>query len=139
MTNVNQWRAHTLMLAVCAVAVVSSVRLGAQVVISEIHYHPVEEPAFDSGYNAALDLSDDVHEFIEIQNAGTTAVDLTGWSLADGMGYVFPAGTSIPAGGFRVIAKNPARIEAVYGITGVLGPFVGKLSNSGDSVAPPRG
>jgi hypothetical protein len=135
MTNVNPWRAHALTFAACALAVAPSVRLDAQVVISEIHYHPVEEPAFDSGYNPVLDLEDDVHEFIEIHNAGGSAVDLTGWALAGGIGYAFPAGSSIPPGGFKVVAKNPARIETVYGVTGVLGPFTGKLSNSGDSVA----
>ena len=108
----------------------------AQVVISEIHYHPVEEPAFDStaAYNPVLDLSEDVHEFVEIQNIGTAAVDLSGWTLSGAVDYTFPAGTSIVAGGFKVIAKNPARIQTVYAISGVLGAFIGKLSNSGASV-----
>src|SRR5881394_1181725 len=60
----------------------------AQIVISEIHYHPVEEPTFNAdgtpvmdlsddvtgvpsalkvGGTPVMDLSDDVHEFIEIQ------------------------------------------------------------------------
>jgi hypothetical protein len=108
----------------------------AQVVISEIHYHPVEEPAFDStaNYNPVLDLSEDVHEFVEIQNPGTAAVDLSGWTLSGAVDYPFPAGTSIAAGGFKVIAKNPARIQTVYAISGVLGPYTGKLSNRGASV-----
>jgi hypothetical protein len=135
----------------------------AQVVISEIHYHPVEEPAFDgktnptepTNYIPDLDLSKDVHEFIEIQNAGTDAVDLSGWTLGwtlieasaenpvgAEVSFTFPAGTSIAAGGFKVIAKDPSRIQHLYQITGVLGPFAsnlppdfgGNLSNRGTSV-----
>jgi hypothetical protein len=40
--------------------------LRAQIVISEIHYHPVEEPAFNADGSPVLDISDDVHEFVEI-------------------------------------------------------------------------
>ena len=42
----------------------------AQIVFTEIHYHPVEEPVFNSDGTPALDLSGDVHEFVEIQNIG---------------------------------------------------------------------
>lgn len=108
----------------------------AQVVVSEIHYHPVEEPAFNTDGTPFLDLTDDVHEFVEIQNAGTAAVDLSGWTLAGGISYTFPSGTSIAAGGFKVIAKTPARIETVYSLTSgtVLGPYSGYLGNTSDTV-----
>ena len=53
----------------------------AQVVVSEIHYHPVEEPAFNADGAPGLDLSGDVHEFVEIQNAGASPVDLSGWTF----------------------------------------------------------
>ena len=33
-----------------------------------------------------------------------------------------------------MVAKNVSRLQTVYGIGGVLGPFTGKLSNSGDTV-----
>jgi hypothetical protein len=108
----------------------------AQVVISEIHYHPVEEAAFDnvSNYAPVLDLGDDVHEFVEIQNSGPSAVDLGGWTLSGAVDFTFPAGTVIPSGGFKVVARNVGRIETVYAIGGVLGPYSGKLSNRGDTV-----
>jgi hypothetical protein len=108
----------------------------AQVVVSEIHYHPLEEAAFDgtASFNPVLDLSEDVHEFVEIHNSGSDAVDLGGWRLSGGIGYVFPPGTSIPAGGFKVVAKSVSRLQTVYGIGGVLGPYSGKLSNAGDTV-----
>jgi hypothetical protein len=108
----------------------------AQVVISEIHYHPVEEPAFDNFENfiPALDLAEDVHEFVELQNAGASAVDLGGWALSGAVDFTFPAGTTLPAGAFKVVAKNVGRLQTVYGIGGALGPFGGKLSNRGDTV-----
>lgn len=108
----------------------------AQVVISEIHYHPVEEPAFAADGTPTLDLTEDVHEFVEIHNAGGAAVDIGGWKLSDGVAFTFTAGTSIPAGGFKVVARDTVRIQTVYGISGVLGPFAtgGKLSNNGDTL-----
>ena len=60
------------------------------------------------------DLTDDVHEFVEIQNAGTSPVDLSGWTLAGGISYTFPANTAIAPGAFRVIAGNPRRLAIVY-------------------------
>jgi hypothetical protein len=108
----------------------------AQVVLSEIHYHPVEEPAFDAEGDPVLDLTDDVFEFVEIQNAGTATVDLSGWTLAGGISYTFPAGVTIAPGGFRVIAKAPALLAAVYSldVADVLGPYSGHLGNSSDTV-----
>ncbi|MEO0017800.1 MAG: hypothetical protein RLZZ522_1083, partial [Verrucomicrobiota bacterium] len=118
----------------------------AQVVISEIHYHPVEEAEFvgaatppacspaTASYAPVLDLSEDVHEFIEIQNAGTTVIDLGGWTLSSGVDFTFPAGTSIAAGGFKVVAKNAARLQTVYAISGVLGNYAGGLSNRGETI-----
>lgn len=108
----------------------------AQVVISEIHYHPVEEPAFNADGSPVLDLRDDVHEFVEIQNAGASEVDLSGWTISNAISFTFPNGTTIAPGAFRVIAKNPARLATVYGLNAaeVLGPYTGVLSNSSDTV-----
>lgn len=108
----------------------------AQVVLTEIHYHPVEEPTFNTDGTPIFDLAEDIHEFVEIQNIGVGAVDLSGWALAGGIGYSFPAGTTIAPGAFRVIAKNPARLATVYGldVATVLGGFTGQLGNNSDSV-----
>ncbi|MDB6151854.1 MAG: hypothetical protein JWL90_307, partial [Chthoniobacteraceae bacterium] len=124
-------------------------RVDAQIFINEIQYHPVEQSVFDGSVGrtfdaagntiysdtlAAADYSEDIHEFIELFNAGTENVDLGGWRFSQGVTYSFPAGTIIAPGAYKVIARNPARIQTVYGITGVLGPFVGKLSNDGDTI-----
>jgi hypothetical protein len=112
--------------------------VGAQVVINEIHYHPVEKPVFDGAGDSVLELSDDVHEFIELKNAGPSTVALGGWRLAGGVDYVFPAGTVLPAGGHLVVARFPRRLEAVaaYGLAAgsVFGPWQGGLSNRGEAI-----
>jgi len=61
--------------------------LPADVVISEIMYHPVERPAFTPAGDPVLDLSDDVHEFIELHNSGPTPVSLAGWKLRGGIRF----------------------------------------------------
>jgi len=110
----------------------------AQLFISEIMYHPVEKEAFDANGAPVLDISNDVHEFLELYNAGPTAVNLAGWRLAGGIEFDFPAGTTIPAGGFVVIAKNPTRLASIpqYGLNTnqILGPYSGQLANDGDTL-----
>ena len=44
--------------------------------ITEIMYHPVEQPAFNADGTPVMDLYEDVHEFVELHNAGTAAVSL---------------------------------------------------------------
>jgi len=102
--------------------VIASAQSVPSIVINELQYHPLS--------------NDHSEEYIELYNAGITTVDLSGWKFSDGIHYTFPDGVSIPPGGYVVIGHDPATVEAVYGITGVLGPFEsGRLSNSGERVA----
>ena len=118
--------------------VLTSVSAQAQVRISEIMYHPVEKEAFDTNGTPLLDLSNDVHEFVELHNAGPGSISLEGWRLAGGIGFTFGAGTTIAPGGFLVVGKNPTRLAAIasYSLTTnqTLGPFSGQLGNDGDTV-----
>ena len=59
-------------------------------------------------------------EFVEIFNAGLIAENLTGYRLSGDIGFVFPDGTMIPAGGFLVLAKISADVEWAYGLSDVL-------------------
>lgn len=93
--------------------------LSADVVINEIHYNSRPNDARD--------------EFVELLNTGSEAVDVSGWFFNDGVEFVFPPGTSIPAGGYLLVAQNPAALEARYGVT-ALGPFVGSLSGDGERI-----
>src|SRR5512140_487877 len=83
---------------------------GSPVAISEIMFHPVEEPAFNADGTPVLSLYNDVHEYLELHNFGSNSVDLSAWLITGGIDYSFPAGTVVPAQAYRVIAKDPARL-----------------------------
>lgn len=99
-----------------ALGVVETVR---GIVINEIHYNGPE--------NSILD------EFIELHNTTDALVDLTGWKLRGGIDYAFPAGSSIPAGGYLVVAQHPATILSRYGVE-AFGPWDGALSSDGEQI-----
>ena len=75
-------------------------------------------------------------EFVELVNTGSSAVDISGWTMSDDVSvrHTFPSGTSLPAGGVIVVFGGAAGIpagtpNAVAASSGTLG-----LSNSGDTV-----
>jgi hypothetical protein len=132
-------RLRRLLLALLVAAgLVCGAKTQAQVLLTEIMYHPVEEPAFNADGSPMVDLHEDVHEFIELHNAGSTLVSLEKWTLSGGIWYEFPANSVLPAGGYMVVAKDPGRLSAVlaYNLAGVtlLGPYEGQLSNRGDTI-----
>jgi hypothetical protein len=85
------------------------------VVINEIHFHPAEKRTT---------------EFIEIHNPGTDPVDLSRWTLEK---YHFPKGTALAAGGFAVVATDPAAFRKEFGFE-PLGPLRGKLKHRGETL-----
>jgi hypothetical protein len=87
-------------------------------VISEIMYHPTNS-------NLA---------FVEVFNSRGEPQDLSGYQLGGSIGYTFPTGTVLAGGGFLVIAKSPADLANVYGLTGVLGPFTNNLPHDTGTV-----
>ena len=109
-----------------------------QVVISEIMYHPVEEPVVNANGFAVLDLTADVHEYVELHNPGSTAIRLAGWRFSGEISFTFPATATIQPGQYLLVAKDQARLAAVpaYGLNAaeLLGPFVGQLSNKGGTL-----
>ncbi len=92
----------------------------SKIVINEVNYR-------------SLEIQKDI-EFVEIYNADSATVDLTGWQLTDGIAYQFPAGTVINPGDYLVICADPAVCQSEFGITGALGPYTGGLSGGGDDV-----
>ena len=60
-------------------------------------YHPIEEPEFDRKGKPVLDLSEDIHEFIELHNFSQETVTLDNWRISGGIDYAFPEGTSLRA------------------------------------------
>jgi hypothetical protein len=91
----------------------------AAIVINEIHHNP--------------DVKTEPVEFVELANAGSSTVDLSGWYFSDGVNFTFPAGTSLPAGGYVVVAQNPAAVLSKFGVS-ALGPCSGTLNNTGEKI-----
>lgn len=105
------------LLVACSLA---SVSVRSDLVINELHYDPA--------------VKTDLVEFVELYNSGTASVDLGGWALTAGVAYEFPAGTRIGPGEFLVVGENPEALRAKFGVTGTLGPWIGRLANDGESV-----
>ena len=98
----------------------SPANAAGQVVINEFHYNSENEASLE--------------EFIELHNPGDAPYDLSGHRLDDAVSYPFPPGTVLPAGGYLVVAQDPATLESKFGITGVHGPWSGKLSSGGEEI-----
>lgn len=90
----------------------------SDIVINEIMYNPA-----DNSENK---------EYVELYNRGAVPVDLSGCYFDVGLTYTFPPGATLPANGYVVLAGDPATVQSTYGITGVIGPYTGKLENSGE-------
>lgn len=98
------------------------------VVINEIHYHP--------------DLGGD--EFIELRNITGNPVLLfdpaapTNTWRVNGVGFNFPANTTLPANGFALVTRSePASFRTKYGVAEeipIFGPYLGDLQDSGERI-----
>src|SRR5262245_6994131 len=90
------------------------------VVFNEIMYHPA--------------TNEPVMEWVELRNALAVDVDLSGWSITGGIQYTFASNTIVRGGAFVLVAISPTTLMAETGSTNVLGPFVGRLGNNGDTL-----
>jgi len=97
------------------------------IVINELHTNP--------------DVKTELVEFIELYNAGTTEVDLSGWQFTEGVFYTFPAGTRLSAGEYIIVAQSPGGIRAKWNVGRagipdrvIFGPYAGGLENDGERV-----
>ncbi|MDM7992064.1 MAG: lamin tail domain-containing protein [Candidatus Fermentibacter sp.] len=113
-----------------ALAAVFSGAAAADVIINEIMFNPSTALGDDTAF-----------EWVEIHNNGSSSVDISGWTMTDldtGSGAIFPAGTSIPAGGYRVLARDAASFVGHYGGSVPLIDWTGSwgsgLSNTEDEV-----
>ena len=110
---------HCFRLTVIGWVLAGACALPAQIVINEIHYAP--------------DVATELVEFIELHNAGSSAVNLSGWQFTEGVTYTIPNGTTLAAGGFLVVAQNPAALQAKFGAA-AFGPWTGQLSSEGEKI-----
>ena len=117
---------RVLACAVCLVALLTmlptvsaSAQASGAVVISELFYNP--------------DGQDEGHEFIELHNTTASAVDVSGWQFLTGVTYTFPAGSTIDANSYVVLAQDAADFESIFGFVPT-GDFTGTLSNGGENI-----
>jgi len=86
--------------------------------ISELMYHPTDPNA----------------EYVELTNIGSETINLNRVAFTDGIRFTFP-GVELVPGAYVLVAEDMAAFEAAYGANlPVVGPYVGKLSNSGERI-----
>jgi hypothetical protein len=103
MTSLHRYLSTTF-LGISLLAIVS--QASAQITINEL---VEDEQDFET-----TDVTPDTREFVELYNAGPTAVDISGWTIGTydlDLGIQFtsdllPNGSSIPAGGYFVIGGS---------------------------------
>lgn len=104
-------------------------------VINEIHADPASDISGDANGDGVRDATDD--EFVEIVNTAAFDVDISGFTISDGVGvrHTFAAGTTLAAGAAIVIFGGGTPTGAFGGAlvqsasSGSLG-----LNNGGDTV-----
>jgi hypothetical protein len=92
--------------------------------LTEIMYHPP----------LAGDLDGDLFEFIELKNAGTAAIDLTGVAFTRGIFFSFPEGTLLQPHEFAVLVANQAAFALRYPGVTPTGVYGGNLDNDWDTI-----
>jgi uncharacterized repeat protein (TIGR01451 family) len=110
----------------CSILASALLARGGDIVINEIMYHPPPAVPEDTGL-----------EWIELHNQGTNVVSLSGWRLARGVQFTFPAGAQLAPGGYLVVVANVAKFRAQYPAVEagqVFGSWTGRLSNSDETI-----
>ena len=106
------------------ISLLLAVAAHAQVVINEINFRP-----------GTAVVENTTGEFIELYNADAAAVTLDGWQFTRGVAFTFPTGTTVPAGGYIVVAANVVAFQAAYpAVSNVVGGWTGSLSNSAEKI-----
>jgi hypothetical protein len=97
--------------------------------ITELMYHPAQ----------AGDSNEEEYEFIELQNIGTTPLQLDGVKFTNGIDYAFSSGgrLSLASGGYIVLVKNITAFAQRYETARINiapGVYTGSLSNAGERI-----
>jgi hypothetical protein len=82
----------------------------------------------------AKKFTESAEEWLELFNRSDAAIDLGGWELDGGIGYLFPVGTILEAGDYLVVAKDMAAFSAAHPVVPAIGGFSGKLGNRSDRI-----
>lgn len=100
-----------------------------EIVINEIMYH--HPPIHGANHEPLVEVDE---EWVELYNRSAFATDLSGWRLDGEVTFSVPPNTVIAPGGYLVIARNAALLQAKYPGIAIVGNFNGKLSANGGQV-----
>ncbi len=93
--------------------------------VSEIHYNP---PSFEG-------TDGERFEFLELQNVGPIALDLSGLRFSTGVNHVFTNGAVLAPNAFCVLVNSITNFSRLWPLVPVAGEFGGKLANDGEPLA----
>lgn len=97
---------------------------GGSIIVSEVNYNS----------NNTIEAGD----WVELKNTTGSPINVSGWVFRDSNvanSYTIPANTTIPAGGYLVLAENTAFFNQIHPtVTNYVGPFNFGLGNSGDQI-----
>ncbi len=71
-------------------------------------------------------------EWIELYNQSSETIDLSGWTLQEGIQFEFPANTRLGAGEYLVVAADAEALAAIHPEVRIVGNFSGSLSDHDD-------
>ena len=92
-----------------------------QILISEVYYDATG--------------TDSSNEWLELYNAGSSTVDLSGWTLSDNYAtWTIPSGTTIQSNQYLVIARTSSGFESLHGFSPDVVGLSTSLGNSGDKL-----
>ncbi len=103
----------------------------SNLVISEIHYRP-ENPSDPSELAVSGDRDD--YEFLELENIGDQALDLSGVRFSAGIGYTFPPQSLLEVGGRIILVRDTDAFAVRYPGVAPFAEFDGRLSNDGEAL-----
>lgn len=100
--------------------------------ITELMYHP-------AAYATDGTNSNENFEYIELQNTGSTTLNLAGFQISGGVTYTFSANsavTSLAPGGYVLVVKSLANFSLRHpnATSSVAGEYTGQLNNAGDTL-----
>lgn len=94
-------------------------------VLTEVYYNPPGEPGTDG----------DAFEFVELQNRGSFALDVSGVHFTSGIGFAFTNGSVISTGAFVVLGREAAGFAARFPGVSLFGLYGSKLDNGGETIS----
>ena len=72
------------------------------------------------------------NQWIELLNQGDVSVDMSGWTIDDGVQFEFPQGTVLAPGEYALVAGDRAAFVEAYPAIPIVGQWSGSLSRGGE-------